>query len=126
MSFHEMALLQTEFQLDEIKDEIQILYKNKAMTDAELNNKVKLENELNAKIMRYKKFWKPNLRQEVTHLPNMVLSQQLQLNIILSLELPLINILDAKQLQLLKVAKQTQHGQPIILIHLRKRMKSRN
>ena len=35
MSFHEMVLLQTEFQLDEIKDEIQILRKNKAMTDAE-------------------------------------------------------------------------------------------
>ena len=56
MAFHEMALLQTEFQLDEVKECVQILQKNKAMIDAELNEKVKLQYELDAKAKRYKKF----------------------------------------------------------------------
>ena len=58
MSFYEMSLLNTEFELDEVREQVELLCKNKSMIDTDLNNKIKLECELDFKCKRLKKILK--------------------------------------------------------------------
>ena len=58
MSFYEMSLLHTQFELDEVKECLELLHKNKAMIDNELREQIKLERELEAKSKRFKKILK--------------------------------------------------------------------
>ena len=53
-----MSLLQTQFQLDEIKECIFNLCKNKEMIEQELSQKIKQEKELEAKARRFRKILK--------------------------------------------------------------------
>ena len=55
MSFHEMSLIQMQFELDDIHECIGQLQKNKEMIDGELLAKVKWEWELTGRCVRYKK-----------------------------------------------------------------------
>ena len=54
MSFYEMSLLNTEFELDEVREQVELLCKDKSMIDTNLN-RIKLERELDLKCKRLKK-----------------------------------------------------------------------
>ena len=56
MSFHEMSLLNMQFELEDVREHIVQLRKNKEMIDSELSRKIKIEKELDAKAKRYRKF----------------------------------------------------------------------
>ena len=55
MSFHEMSLLNMQFELEDVRECIVQLRKNKEMIDSELSRKIKIEKELDAKAKRYRK-----------------------------------------------------------------------
>ena len=55
MSFHEMSLLNMQFELEDVRERIVQLRKNKEMIDSELSRKIKIEKELDAKAKRYRK-----------------------------------------------------------------------
>ena len=55
MSFYEMSLLKTQFELDDAKECVEELCKNKLMIDTELNDKIKLVHEMEAKSKRFKR-----------------------------------------------------------------------
>ena len=55
MSFHEMSLLNMQFELEDMRECIVELRKNKEMINSELSRKIKIEKELDAKAKRYRK-----------------------------------------------------------------------
>ena len=55
MSFHEMSLLNMQFELEDVRERIVQLRKNKEMIDSELSRKIKIEKELDTKAKRYRK-----------------------------------------------------------------------
>ena len=55
MSFHEMSLLNIQFELEDVRECIVQLRKNKEMIDSELSRKIKIEKKLDAKAKRYRK-----------------------------------------------------------------------
>ena len=71
MSFHEMSLLNMQFELEDMRECIVQLRKNKEMIDSELSRKIKIEKELDAKAKRYRKFYRKNIKQGIFLLQSM-------------------------------------------------------
>ena len=55
MSFHEMSLLNMQFELEDVRECINQLKQNKELIDSELARKIKIERELDGKAKRYRK-----------------------------------------------------------------------
>ena len=55
MSFHEMSLLNIQFELEDVREHIDQLKKKIELIDTELGRKIKIERELDAKAKRYRK-----------------------------------------------------------------------
>ena len=79
MSFHEMSLLNMQFELEDVRECIVQLRKNKEMIDSELSRKIKIEKELDAKAKGIEKFYGKNIKQGIILLQSMAWNQVLLL-----------------------------------------------